>query len=137
MVQTAGRLCLIKIGGTVIAGLRNVGLTVNGTPINTTTQGDAGIQKLLTGELTGQSVEITGDGIEEDQVLRDISLGPATGKFFTDLTFEFPANGAVSSDILSGEWAMSAYSETGAYEDAVTFTTSFMSDGAWVFTKGS
>lgn len=137
MTKTAGRLFLLKIGGTAVAGLRNVSLSVNGTPINVTDQGDSGVQSLLSGELTGQSLEITGDGIEEDQVLRDLSLGAASGKFLTNMTLDFPAQTGVSSDEISGNFAMTAYSETGAYEDAVTFTTTFTSNGAWTFTKGA
>lgn len=137
MAKTAGRDVLLKIGSTTVAGGRTVGVTVNGTPINITDQGDEGYQTLLTGPMTGQSIELTIDGVEEDQALRAIALGDASGKFMDDLTLEFPAQDSVSSDIISGSFAMTAYSETGAYEDALTFNATFTSNGTWTFTEGS
>jgi predicted secreted protein len=129
MAKTPGRLCVIKKNTTTIAGGRTVGMTVNGSPINVEDQGDSGFATYLPDVLTGQSIELTIEGYEEDQVLRDISLGTASGKFLTDLTFDFP-----NGDEISGDFVMTAYSETGAYEDGQTFNATFGSDGAWTFT---
>lgn len=130
MAKTAGRLCVIKKNTTTIAGARNVGITSNGTPIDVTDQGDSGVVNYLASTLTGRSVELTIDGYEEDQVLRDIALGAESGKFLTDLTFEFP-----NGDEISGNFVMTAYSETGAYEDGQTFTATFASNGTTTYTQ--
>jgi hypothetical protein len=129
MAKASGRACVIKKATVTIGGGRTVGMTVNGSPVNIEDQGDAGMQTLLDGIITGQSLEFTIEGYEEEQVLRDIALGAAAGRFLDDITFEFP-NG---SNVLSGSYFLSAYSETGAFEDGQTFTASFTSDGAWIY----
>ena len=130
MVKTAGRLCVIKKAATTIAGGRTVGMTVNGAPINVEDQSDLGFQTLLAGVITGRSIELTIDGYEDGQVLRDIALATtSTGQFMTDITFEFP-----NGDAISGDFFLASYSETGAYEDGQTFTASFSSDAAWTYT---
>lgn len=131
MAKQDGALFVLKKGSTVIGGGRTVGMTVNGTPINTTDQGDGGIAEYLAGVLTGRSIDFSVDGQEEDQVLRDIAMSSdSADSFFTDLTFTF-GNG----DILAADFVMTGYTETGAYEDAQTYTANFASDGAWTFTN--
>ncbi len=133
MVKTAGRLCVIKKNAVTIGGARTVGITVNGTPINVEDQGDEGFAVYLTGILTGRSLEMTLEGYEEDQVLRDIALAAtATGQFMTDLTFEFP-----NGDNITGDFVLTAYTETGAYEDGQTFSATFSSDDAWTYAQGA
>ena len=126
MAKQAGRLCVIQKNSVTIAGGKTVGITVNGSPINVEDQGDAGVQTFLSGIMTGQSIELTIEGYEEDQVLRDLAVGTASAKFLTDITFDFP-----NGDTISGNFVMTAYSETGAFDDGQTFTATFASDAAW------
>lgn len=126
MAQQAGRDCVIKKNAVTIAGGRTVGVTVNGSPISTEDQGDAGIATYLDDVMTGQSLELTIEGVEEDGVLRGIALGTASGKFLSDLSFVFP-----DGDAITGDFVMTAYSETGAYEDAQMFNATFSSNGTW------
>lgn len=130
MVKTAGRLCVIKKNGTTIAGGRTVGFTVNGSPVDVQDQGDSGFQTLLSGVITGQSIALTIEGYEEDQVLRDLALGAASGRFLSDITLESP-----NGDEISGNFFLSAYTETGEYEDGLQFTAEFTSDGQWTYTQ--
>ncbi len=130
MAKTAGRNCVIKKNGTTIGGGRTVGFTVNGSPVDIQDQGDNGFQTLLSGVVTGQSIELTIEGYEEDQVLRNISLGAASGRFLSDITLESP-NGAE----ISGNFFLSTYSENGDFEDGLKFSASFTSDGEWTFTE--
>ena len=132
MAKQAGRLCLIKKNSTTIGGGKTVGITVNGSPINVEDQGDAGIQTFLAGILTGQSVELTIEGYEEDQVLRDLAFGAASGKFLTDISFFFP-----NGDNITGDFVMTAYSESGAFEDGQTFSATFSSDGAYTINQAA
>lgn len=130
MAKQDGALFVLKKNSVVIGGGRTLSMTVNGTPINTTDKDDAGITTYLADTLTGRSIEFSVDGQEEDQVLRRIALGSsASGHFLGDLTFEF-GNG----DVISGDFVMTGYTETGAYEDAQTYTATFSSDGAWTDT---
>lgn len=130
MAKTAGRLCVIKKATATIAGGRTVGVTVNGSPIDVTDQGDLGFQTMLGDVLTGRSLGLTIDGYEEDSILRDIAMAadPA-GHFMTDLTFVYP-----NGDIISGAFVMTGYSESGAYQDGQTFNATFTSNAAWTFT---
>lgn len=129
MAKASGRLCVIKKNSTTIAGGRTVGVTVNGAPIDVQDQGDSGYVTHLAGILNGQSLDLTIDGYEEDQVLRDIAMGAASGKFLTDITFDYP-----NGDAISGSFTMTGYTETGAYDDGQTFNATFQSDGAWIYT---
>lgn len=130
MAKSAGNLCLIKKNAVTIAGGRTVGLSVGGSPITITDQLDDGFQKLLAGAITGKALEFTIEGLEDGQVLRDIALGAATGRFMTDITFHFP-----NGDNISGPVFMSAYTEGGPYEDAQTFSATFMTDGEYTFAQ--
>lgn len=132
MVKSAGRLNLIKKNDVTIAGGKTVGFSVNGSPVDVQDQGDIGYQTLLAGVITGQSISLTIEGYEEDQVLRDLALGVASGRFLTDITFE-----AANGDEISGDFFLSAYSETGEFEDGTTFSAEFTSDGAWAYTAAA
>ena len=129
MAKQAGRLFVVKIGGTTVAGAREVSMTVNGSTIDATDADDTSYRKILDGEITDRSIDISISGLETDGVLKGISLGPASGWFISNLTLEWP-----NGDEISGAFVMGPYSSTGPYKDALTFSTSFMSDGAWTFT---
>ena len=130
MAKAAGRLFIASIGATAVAGVRDVSMTVNGTPIDVTDQDDANYNSFLSGELIDQAIEISISGLETDGVLQGIALGSASGKFISNLTLDLPTTGTE----ISGDFVMSNYSETGPYKDAQTFTATFTSDGAWTAT---
>jgi predicted secreted protein len=133
MAKSAGRLCVIKKGGTAIAGGRTVGVSWNGAPIDITDQSDSGMQTFLDNVLSSDTLELTIDGMEEDQVLRDIAMNAVnSAKFLADLTFTYP-----NGDVISGDFILTSYSETGGYEDAQTFTATFTSDGTWTYTPAA
>ena len=131
MAKSAGRDCVIKSGATTIAGGRTVSCTWNGQPIDTTDQGDSGIQTFLTNVMASDTVEITIDGLEEDSVLHDKAMSTAASdKFFSSLTFLY-ANG----DNVEGAFVMTSYATTGEYEDATKFNATFVRNGAHTFTQ--
>lgn len=130
MAKAAGRLCVIKKNAVTIAGGRTVGITWNGAGIDVTDQNDSGIQTFLDQVLTGDTLEITIEGIEEDQVLRDIAFNTSGAtKHLSDLSFVFP-----NGDAITGDFIMTSYAETGAYEDAQTFNATFVRNGAHTYT---
>lgn len=130
MAKRAGRDYLLKKDNTTIAGCKQTSLKVAGSPINVETQTDNGVQTLLDGIVTGKNLEVSVEGYTEDDILLDISLGPDAAKFMTDLTLH-PANG----DTIACDFFLSLYEETGEFEEGVTFTATFMSDGAHTHTK--
>lgn len=129
MAKNAGRNFLVKKAGTAIAGGKTTTMKVSGSPINVETATDAGVQVLLDGIVTGKSIELSFEGYEDGNVLRDIALGADADKFMTDLTLSFP-----DGDTLACDFFMSEYEETGEMEDGVTFTATFMSNGAHTHT---
>lgn len=129
-MANAGRDFLIKKATVTIAGGKTTTMKVNGSPINVENQTDSGVQKLLDGVITGQSIELSFEGYEEGNVLRDLALGPAADRFLDDITLSFS-----DGDALACDFFLSEYEETGEMEDGVTFTATFMSNGAHTHTK--
>mgnify|MGYP000627782065 CR=1 FL=1 len=136
-MATAGRLCVIKKAGTAIAGLRVNSITWNGAGIDVTDKGDGAFQTFLTDVLATDTLEISGEGIEDGNVLRNLALStdPAD-KFMTDLTYEFAAD-ADAADTISGSFILTSYSEGSPYQEANTFTATFVRNGAHTFTAGA
>jgi len=129
MAKQDGADFLLKKNSVTIAGGRTTGLTVNGAAVDVQDQGDDGVQTFLAGKVTGQSLEVTFEGYEDDQVLRGIALGAASGKFLSDITLTFP-----NGDTIACGFFLSAYQETGQYEDGQTFNATLQSDGSWTYT---
>lgn len=125
MAKGAGRLCVLKKATVAIAGARVVGITWNGQPIDVTDQGDSGVQTFLADVLASDTLEISIEGVEEDQVIHDIAFSTTNAaRFLTDLTFTFP-----NGDVISGSFVLTAYTETGNYQEAQTFSATFVRNG--------
>lgn len=133
MTKQPGRKMLLKKDGTAIAGVRQVGFTVNGSSVNVEDQSDSGLYTALAGVKIGRRIEISVEGYEDGNILRDISMASdASEQFFTDLTVETP-----EGDVLSGPLILENYTETGSFEDGVTFSATIGTNGAWTFTKAT
>ena len=130
MTKSDGALFLIKKNSVTVGGGRTTALSVNGAAVDVQDQGDAGVQTFLAGKVTGQAMEISFEGYEDGQVLRDVALGPASGRFLTDIVLDFP-----NGDSLECAWFLSSYQETGAHEDGQTFTATLQSNGSWTFNQ--
>ena len=123
MAATIGRSYLIKKAGTDLAGVRTKSLSINHEPVDITTDDEAGFRTLL-GAVGESSFELSVDGVTKDSVLFDVATSSAT-KLLTDITIEHP-NGTISGDLY-----LASYEETGAYNDAITFSATFQSSGEW------
>jgi predicted secreted protein len=127
-----GRGILVKRGNVgaevLIASVRTKSLTINGEPIDVTTDDDIAWRKLLLepGEIT---VEIKVAGIAKNNTLLQEAINNTDRD--QSMTFEFPGG-----DKLSGAFFLSNYSNSGEYKGAITFEASFASNGAIAFTVG-
>jgi len=134
MAGAPGREFLLKKGGTVIAGLSNVTLSWGGESIDVTTGEDSGVRLLLAA--SGQEqIDLSFDGITKDSTMRDIALGSGS-KMLTDITIEWPLfDSATNSDPadISGNFRFSSYEEGAAQAEAITFSGSLESSGAWTY----
>ena len=127
MPANVGRNLKIKRGGTVIAAVRNKTISVAGEPIDITSDDDDGYRTLLS--VAGQrSIDMSVEGVTKDSILRTAMLS-GTSLMLTDITVEWP-----NGDGLSGDFFLNSLEESGAYNDAVTFSGSLQSSGEYTFT---
>lgn len=125
MTEKLGRNVTISIDGDIQATARTKSFNINNSPINITSDGDDGLQRLLD-EPGEKAIEITVDGIAD--------INPATGT--TALKDKALTNSLLSALILdygdytlSGNFFQASYTENGAYNDAMSFSASYSSSG--------
>lgn len=128
MAAAKGRDLLVKKGSTVLAGVRTKGISINGEPIDITSDDDDGYRTMLADAGT-YSVDLSVEGITKDDTLVAIIMAGGS-LMLTDITIDYP-NGKT----LSGNFFLNSVEETGTYNEAVTFSASLQSSGT--FTYGS
>ena len=79
MAKGAGRAFVVKKDSTTIAAVRQKSMTWNGTPIDTTTDDDDGDMSYLSGEFGSKTLEISVEGLIDDDVLADLALSTTDG----------------------------------------------------------
>ncbi|MEM9523643.1 MAG: phage tail tube protein [Pseudomonadota bacterium] len=132
MPASAGQDGVLRIGATPVAGVRVTGFTRNATPIDISDKSSAGYMELMAEKVSSAQLTFNVDGVEKDQALRDIALGPVTGWTISDLSIDL-ANG----DSITGTFFFSDYSEGEDYKEASTFSGSFQSSGQWTLTQAA
>lgn len=128
MTAKRGRSFIVQRNGVNVAGVRTKSISINGSPIDVTSDDDDGVRKLL--DQPGQvDVSISVAGILLDDTLAQESLSTsdrvAATKFLRPGS---PDNG------FSGSFFMSSYKETGEYQGAVLFEAEFQSADTVTFT---
>lgn len=122
------RAVIIRRNGTVLAGVKTKGITINGTPIDITTDDSAGIRQLM--DDAGQvDVSIKVGGIVLSEQLRSAALS-ATGRV-QQTEFIFPGfeGSPTNTHGFSGPFFLSSYSENGEMAGAMTWEGEFQSAG--------
>jgi predicted secreted protein len=107
--------------GDVTYKAREKNLTIDGEPANITDDHDDGIQRLLE-EDSELAVTIELTGIYKVATLREAKLNKDTRE---EGTLTYVDEGTT----ISGTFNLGAYSEGQPYDDAITYTASFMSTG--------
>lgn len=129
MSAESGRKLLIKRNSTIIAGVRTKGVTFNREPIDITNDDDDGWRGVLA-EPGEKQLDLSVGGVSKDDTLRAIAFtDPAV---LEDMTLEFPDGG-----LIAGDFFVSNYSETGNYNEAITFEASFQSSGIITYTPAT
>lgn len=121
----AGRLVVVKRNAVAVAGVRTKTITINNEAIDVTSDDDLGWRTLLEAAAV-QSVDIAVEGVVRDDILRNSFFN---GTVIDDMTIEWPDGGRVN-----GNFRVQGYSETGPYNDALTFSCTFASTGAVTYT---
>lgn len=127
MAAAKGRDLLVKTGTTVIAGIRTKTISYGGEAIDVTTDDDSGYRTLLN-DAAQMQIDLSVEGITKDAELRAIVMAGGS-MMLTNITIEYP-DGAT----LAGDFFLSSVEESGAYNDAITFTASLQSSGQWTYT---
>jgi len=123
----AGRTILVRQGGQVIAGIRTKTLTFEGEPIDVTSDENDGWRTLLSVYGT-RGLTASVEGVVKSHQLKIAALSQAV---MSELTFTWPDGFEVV-----GDFALSNYTETGAYDDAATFSCEFRSSGELAYDVG-
>lgn len=126
MTEKSGRLMLIKIASTAIAGARESGFTVDNAPVNITDLASGGFRKLASFSGT-RSFDLNISGLWFDKTFRELAVGASP--LMTNAELEF-ADGAT----MEGDLFIANYAETGAHDTEVTFTATLQSAGLWTYT---
>lgn len=130
MAKSAGRDFVVKKDSTAIASVRTKSVTWNGTPIDITSDDDDGATTYLADAFSNTTLEISVEGLTDDDVLSDLAFTATdSDKFLSDLTLE-RGNG----DAISGSFILTNYVESGTYQEATTFTATIVRNGAHTFT---
>lgn len=121
MAGFAGREIELTWSSNPIDGVREKGISLNGEPINVTSDEDDGKQTLL--DISAEdSVTITISGVTKSSDLRDDWFN---GSRTATATLTYPDGYSIT-----GTFFLSTYEETGTYNDATTFTATLNSSGA-------
>lgn len=121
-----GRSLLIKKNSTAIAGAQENGISVDNSPVDISDIASAGYRELA--DFAGnRKLDISISGVWDDKVMRDAALA-GSGLLLTDITIDFADGGDIS-----GDFYLASYEETGAHDNAVTFTATLQSSGAWTY----
>jgi predicted secreted protein len=133
MANSAGRDLVLKKNSTAIASARVTGVTWAGTPIDTTNNDSSGITEYLADEFATETLELTIEGLTDDDVLSDLAFSTTTSdKHLSDITLTRP-----NGDVISGTFILTQYQETGNHDGVVTFNGTLVRSGAHTWTPSA
>lgn len=129
MPGIAGRLYIVRKDGVALAGVRSKSLSINGSPIDVTTDDEAGVRALL--DVPGQvDVSMSVSGLAANtaafNTLRDLALST------TDrvVTLEFDTGSGSPQLGFRGSFFLEGFTEGGETQGPGTFEVTFQSTGA-------
>lgn len=132
MAASAGRQVILNWGNTspatLIQGVREKGIELNGEPIDITSDDDDGWRTLLSIPAE-QQVNISLSGVSKDDALK-------VAWFSTDRTETVNIEFGDGSSML-GSFFLATYSETGTYNEATVFECELQSTGVIAFTSAA
>lgn len=129
MSAEAGRQITFLWNSAEVLGVREKGLTLNGAPIDITSDEDAGVRTLLADISAVDQVDIDLAGVTKSRVLM-IDWFAKTRTRTASLTY-------TNGDMISGLFFLASLSEKDPYNDAVTFDAKLQSTGVITFTPYS
>lgn len=131
MAAAIGRKLIVKRDGQRIASLRSRTITLNGEPVDVTTDDNDGAQTLLP-EAGQVSFNVSFSGVLTDTSLVASHQAMGASAVFEDLEIEFP-----DGSTLAGTFFFASLTITGEFNDAITIEGEFQSSGLATFTPAS
>jgi TP901-1 family phage major tail protein len=129
MNPLVGRRVFIRKGDdspqVLLAAGRTKSVTVNGAPIDITSDDDSGYRTLLEGDAGMLSLDLSFEGITKDTTLLNAL---AAGNFVDDYEIEVQGIG-----VFNGRFFITSVALNAPYNEAVTFTAELQSTGAFTF----
>lgn len=123
-----GRKIVVSRAGIDLAGIREKGITLNGEAIDVTADENDGWRELLN-ESGEDSVDISVSGVVKGNDLKQEWFSESKIK---TTSFTWPDGG-----VMTGQFRLGTYTETGPYKDATTFEATFQSTGIITYTPTS
>lgn len=131
MAATSGRDFTISKNSSVLAGLRENGVSLDGSPVEVTDKTDSGFRTY--GDFSGvRSFEISASGVLDDDIIQDIAFDPDASLLLTDITIEYPDGASISGDVF-----LSSVEFTGAHDGENTYSLTIGSSGKWTYTAAA
>lgn len=125
-----GRDIILNWNGAEIAGSREKKISINSEALDTTDDDSLGWRQLL--ETSGQQqIDLGISGLTKSQVLKNDFFGISGATKIRPVTITYLDGG-----ILSGNFRLNSYAETGKYNDLVAFEATIQSTGVVTFTPG-
>lgn len=128
MPASSGRDFTISKAASVIAGLRENGVSLDGSPVEITDKTDSGFRTYA--DFSGvRSFEISASGVLDDSIVQDIAFDPDAPLLLTDVTIEYPDGANISGNVF-----LSSVEFTGAHDGENTYSLTIGSSGKWTYT---
>lgn len=121
MTANAGRKIELSWGGSPIAGVREKGIALNGEPIDITDDDSLGWRELLGTDAAENQVTLSISGVTKDFALKQAWFGQNR---MNTAVVTYP-----DGTTLTGMFVLTTYTDTGNYNDAITFEAELQSSG--------
>lgn len=126
MAAGKGNKITVSFDGTLIAGLREKGISIEGEPIDITDDNSNGWRELLSDPAQRQ-VTISCSGVHKDETI-------LATLFSSDLDKAVVITYTDTSSTITGTFFITGYQKTGTYNDAITYSFELHSSGEVTYT---
>lgn len=128
-----GRAVIIRRNNVNLAGVRTKSITINGSPVDITTDDDDGVRKLM--DQPGQlDVAISVSGVMLNEQLISESLNTTDRVLQTHFLFAGLEGSPTNTFGFSGDFFLASLKFNAEYQGAVTFEADFQSAGPVAYT---
>ena len=127
-ISIKGEQRILTLGGQNILGTQTKGISLNNELVETSDD-NSGVWAEYDAIAGKKTVELPFSGMLKNLELLKASLG--TGSQMYAITYTYP-----DGSVISGDFIMATFAETGEHKTAVTFDCTLQSSGEVIFTPG-